>query len=167
MDIDRQGVEVLSREGFDVVCGNAEDINLEKEFDCIVAGEVMEHLSNFGLFLDNMRQHLKSDGHLVVTVPNAFSISNFYRILRKNKIRVHEEHTCWFDPITLTQLFKRHNFIVVDITFSGNSKWYDKKYFLNIKYKIFRLACLLRDYFSPTVVIVAQKSFSSEVEDQE
>ena len=61
VDILWEGIKDLFKDGYNVVCGDAENINLEKKFDVIVAGELIEHLSNQGLFLNNCRRHLKEE----------------------------------------------------------------------------------------------------------
>ena len=100
VDTDQDGVKQMKKDGYNVIEANAEDMNLGRQFECIVAGELIEHLSNQGLFLENIKRHLVENGTLIITTPNAFSIVSFWRILRKNKIKVHAEHTCWYDPIT-------------------------------------------------------------------
>src|SRR5437879_1219829 len=54
LDIDAEGVEALRALGYQAVCGNVETIDLGRQFDAIVAGELIEHLENPGLFLRNM-----------------------------------------------------------------------------------------------------------------
>jgi SAM-dependent methyltransferase len=104
VDIDEEGVKLLAKQGFNTLHANVSEMDLGKRFQTIVAGEIIEHLPDPGVFLRNMRKHLTDDGCLVLTTPNPFYVKNCWKILRYNRPCVHEEHTCWFEPITLTHL---------------------------------------------------------------
>jgi SAM-dependent methyltransferase len=102
--------------GYDVIAGDAESLDLGRTFDVVWAGELIEHLSCAGAFLDGARRHLVPGGRLVLTTPNAFAISNFvYRI--GGRPRVNRGHTCWYDETTLTQLLERHGYEVVEVSY--------------------------------------------------
>jgi len=157
VDLDEDGAKAMQEEGYDVVAANAERMDLKERFECIVAGEVIEHLSNPGLFLDNVGRHLADGGTLVITTSNAFSIGNFYRILRGGGIKVHGEHTCWYDPLTLSHLLSRYSFEVEDVSFSNKSRWYLRKNFYKLKYQVPKFFSWFRPYFSGTIIAVARK----------
>jgi SAM-dependent methyltransferase len=102
--------------GFDVVEGDAEALCLDRTFDVVFAGELVEHLSNPGRFLDAARRHLAPGGRLVLTTPNAFAVSNFvYRV--GGRPRVNRGHVCWYDETTLGQLLDRHGYEVVEVAY--------------------------------------------------
>jgi SAM-dependent methyltransferase len=102
--------------GFDVIEADAQTLDLGRTFDVVWAGELIEHLSCAGAFLDAARRHLEPHGRLVLTTPNAFAISNFvYRL--GGRPRVNRGHTCWYDETTLSQLLRRHGFEVVEIAY--------------------------------------------------
>ena len=52
IDINKKEIEKMREEGFNVHVENAEKINLDKNFNVVVAGEVIEHLSNPGISLN-------------------------------------------------------------------------------------------------------------------
>lgn len=159
VDIDGVGAREMTQMGYNVVEGNAENMSLGKTFDTIVAGEIIEHLNNAGLFLETMHKHLKDDGTLVITAPNAFSISNIFRILRKNSIKVHPDHTCWYDPLTIKQLARRFDFDVTEMYFTNKDKWYNKKYFYKIfRYQLPKFITWCRPYYSGNIIAVLKKS---------
>ena len=157
VDTDQDGVKQMQKDGYNVIEANAEDMNLGRRFDCIVAGELIEHLSNQGLFLRTMKRHLVENGALIITTPNAFSIVSFWCILRKNTVKVHAENTCWYDPITIEQLLRRHSFEIEEIFFTNKSKWYLKKYFYKLKYQIPKLISNIRSYFSGVIIVIARQ----------
>jgi SAM-dependent methyltransferase len=110
IDIDADGVEALRRRGFNVVVADVETMDLGRRFDVIVAGEIIEHLDNPGLFLRNMRRHLKPAGTLIVSTPNPFYQAQVWKIWRYGRPAVHEDHTNWQDPTTLHELLRRAGF---------------------------------------------------------
>lgn len=163
IDIDKSGIKQMKEDGYNVMAADTEKMNLGRQFDCIVAGEIIEHLSNPGLFLENIRNHLIADGILIITTSNAFGINNFFRILKKNRIKVHAEHTCWYDPTTLTQLLRRYSFEAEKIFFANKSKWYLKKYFHKLRYQIPKFITYFRTYFSGVIIVIARKrNYESE-----
>jgi 2-polyprenyl-3-methyl-5-hydroxy-6-metoxy-1,4-benzoquinol methylase len=107
IDIDPAGVEVLRSMGYNVQCADVETMDLGRQFDAIVAGEIIEHLDNPGLFLRNMRRHLKPSGVLIVSTPNPFYQNQVWKIWRYGRPAVHEDHANWQDPTTLNELFRR------------------------------------------------------------
>src|SRR5665648_169682 len=88
---------------------NAEDYSFKIKFDTIVAGELIEHLSNPGSFLENSINHLKPDGQLIITTPNPFSFLNqIYAYLKYPKTCQNNQHTMWFCPSTIRELTSRY-----------------------------------------------------------
>jgi SAM-dependent methyltransferase len=108
---------VQARErGYDVIEADAQRLDLGRTFEVVWAGELIEHLSCAGGFLDGARRHLVPGGRLVLTTPNAFAVSNFvYRL--GGRPRVNRGHTCWYDETTLAQLLRRHGYEVVEIAY--------------------------------------------------
>jgi len=104
IDIDEGGVEILRQQGFNTRIADVMTMDLGQRYDAIIAGELMEHLANPGLFLGNMAKHLTPEGTLVITTPNPFYFGHVWKIWRYGWPRVHEEHVCWFDPLTLWRL---------------------------------------------------------------
>lgn len=122
IDIDVEKVKKFSALGYNVSFGDAQDFNLNKKFDVVFAGEIIEHLSNAGLMLDCVRRHLRSDGVLIVTTPNLYSINHLLRgfFLGGNVVFFHE-HSLGFTEGLLRELVGRHRFFVLDF-FYFNSR---------------------------------------------
>ena len=117
LDIDKEGVESLVDRGFDVVCANAQDFDLGKQFEVIIAGDLIEHLDNPGGFLECVKTHLRPDGIFAVSTPNPFWWKTFLHVLIKGNSCPHPEHTCWYCEKTLTQLLDRHGLSVTRIEY--------------------------------------------------
>jgi 2-polyprenyl-3-methyl-5-hydroxy-6-metoxy-1,4-benzoquinol methylase len=116
IELDPRLAERARARGYDVRTGNAESMDLGRTFDVVLAGEIIEHLSCPGAFLDAARRHLTAGGRLVLTTPNAFAVVNFvYRLA--GQPRVNKQHVCWYDEVTLRQLLQRHDFRVVEVAY--------------------------------------------------
>lgn len=152
VDCNKKGVEYLRKKGYDVLCGNAENIQLNKKFDVVVGGELIEHVSNQGIFLDNIYNVLKKNGKLIITTPNAFSLRNILRQIFLGAVPTNKEHTLWHNCETLKNLLTRHNFKIVKMFYIFDD-------FESIKGKLERLLVLisLRKKLRPRIIVVAKK----------
>lgn len=114
IDISNENIESLKKAGFtNLYVQSAETFDLPEMFDTIVAGELIEHLANPGLFLQRARKHVSNGGTLVLTTPNPFSVAYFlYALLKFPRTSQNPEHTCWFCPRTMTELAGRNGFKV-------------------------------------------------------
>ncbi|MBI5561169.1 MAG: class I SAM-dependent methyltransferase, partial [Deltaproteobacteria bacterium] len=65
VDTDEGGITAMKNEGYNVTSADAENLNLGRRFDTVVAGELIEHLSNPGLFLESVKGHLNDGGTLI------------------------------------------------------------------------------------------------------
>jgi 2-polyprenyl-3-methyl-5-hydroxy-6-metoxy-1,4-benzoquinol methylase len=147
VDIDREGISVLKSKGFNVTVADVQTMDLDRQFDTVVAGEIIEHLENPGGFLRNMHQHLRPGGVIIISSPNPFYAGSSWKIWRYGKPAVHEEHVSWQDPTTLTQLLKRTGFEPIE------------GYWIQPIPKLFKTwKRLLRPYFSHSFMIVAEKA---------
>lgn len=96
VDIDEEGLEILRSLGVpDLYCVNAEQLTgLPEEVkpDLIVASEVLEHVSNPGLFLESLSQF---NCEVLLTVPNAYSYRAFQAMMSGREF-VHDDHNYYF-----------------------------------------------------------------------
>jgi 2-polyprenyl-3-methyl-5-hydroxy-6-metoxy-1,4-benzoquinol methylase len=116
IELDESLANRAAGKGFDVVAADAQTVDLGRTFQVVWAGELIEHLSCAGGFLDAARRHLEPDGVLVLTTPNAFAVSNFvYRV--GGRPRVNKGHTCWYDETTLCQLLRRHGYEILEVSY--------------------------------------------------
>jgi predicted TPR repeat methyltransferase len=107
LDILLEDTIELNKHGFNIKSGNAENFHLGETFDVIVAGDLIEHLSNMGLFLKCVNEHMANDSVFVFTTPNPFSIEQSMLALFTNMIIVNPEHTCWLSPHVCWELIAR------------------------------------------------------------
>jgi 2-polyprenyl-3-methyl-5-hydroxy-6-metoxy-1,4-benzoquinol methylase len=52
---------------------DAERMNFDRKFDMIIAGDVLEHMSNPCLFLQQVSSLLSDGGELIIAVSHAFT----------------------------------------------------------------------------------------------
>ena len=88
--------------------GSAENMPFKDNmFDCIVAGELIEHLENPEAFLEECNRMLKEKGRLILTTPNRKSLVN--RITRSYEAPA---HLSLFSEKELAGLLKEKGFKV-------------------------------------------------------
>ena len=156
IDKSKECIEFLREKGYDVEVANAENFNLNQKFEVIVAGELIEHLSNFQGFLNSVRKHLKEDGLLILSTPNMFYFREILFLILKGYPTVNPEHTCWFDEVTLQQLLGRFGFSVEKIMYTTEIKYNKLKLKDAILYLIERLI-LYKKLKYGTIIVIAKK----------
>ena len=118
LDLHGSGVEALRAKGYNIVHGDAENFRFERTFEVIVAGDLIEHLSNFGGFLDSCVRHMDADSELIICTPNPW---HWHKVARAalGPVPVNPEHTCWMCPQTLRQLAARSRLSVQQIEYGS------------------------------------------------
>jgi 2-polyprenyl-3-methyl-5-hydroxy-6-metoxy-1,4-benzoquinol methylase len=160
VDTNASGIRELERQGFRVVVADAESMELNRQFDTIFAGELIEHLSNPGRFLDRCRGMLKPHGRLVLSTPNPFSVEHFGMYMKNFRRAFNQGHTLWLCAQTLEQISRRSGLKMAELVFVDNlcpefvtSRW-SKGY--AVVWKLIRP--LLPRRFRGTIVAVLQQS---------
>jgi len=124
IDYDKDAVAKLNKLKYNCIYGDCQNFNLNKKFDVIFAGELIEHLENQGLFLDCAKSHLSKDGSIIITTPNQFSIVRFigncFGLLNENK-----EHVLIHNEKTITNLIERKGLNVKEINYFTNPSFYE------------------------------------------
>ena len=118
LDSSEEGCQILRKMGFDkIIHGNVENIDetvLKETFDIILAGEIIEHLSDPGIFIRNLTPLMKDKTKLIVTTPNAHSFQGFlHAMVRREK--VHYDHNFYFSYQTLGHLLESCGLRCIDI----------------------------------------------------
>lgn len=102
--------------------GNVEQLDRlkieEQKFDIILAGSIIEHLSNPGLMLDSVRPFCHTPGkhksQLLIVTPHVWGMLQFLRVAFTRNESINPEHTCWFSIPTLTELCSRYGFFSLE-----------------------------------------------------
>jgi len=111
IDTAMDGIDTLRHAGYNVRYADGEQLAISGEFDTVVAGELIEHLSRPGDFLLAAKRRLADGGQLVLTTPNVWCFA-YAKELASGAVSPNEEHTCWYDEATLTQLLERFGYEV-------------------------------------------------------
>ena len=125
IDYLEQYIPMLKEKGYDIRYGDVEHleaVELNETFDVIVAGELIEHLSNPGLFLEGVKRFMHDQSILILTTPNPFHYVRRNLLLKgEEKEWLNKEHSCWFSFQTLKQLLERHGYDEVKYWYYGEN----------------------------------------------
>ena len=124
VDYLEDAVADLKQRGFNVICANVETMDIGSRFELIVAGDLIEHLDNFGNFLDRVHAHLDDGGTFLLTTPNPVNLMRFVGILVRGEAGANPEHTCWFTQQVIAQLAERHDLEIQEIAYVDDSAQY-------------------------------------------
>ena len=125
LDSDSRGLEVLRTRGFgDLYLADLEQLDLVRlsdTFDLVVAGEMIEHLSNPGRFLEGVKRFLHNGSRLIITTVNAYCAMRLliYGLRGKGGSvePVHPDHVAYYSFSTLKVLLERYGLIIEDFLF--------------------------------------------------
>lgn len=92
-----------------------------EQFDVIVIGALIEHLSNIDALFDNCKKHLNPNGKIIISTANPFYADEFLYISWKRNYLMNPEHTCWIDPYAMAQLIERQGFEISEMHFIKDS----------------------------------------------
>ncbi|MBK9336772.1 MAG: methyltransferase domain-containing protein [Lewinellaceae bacterium] len=137
IDIDEQGIAYMQQAGFEAYRANvltdpAPEAVLNRKWDYIVAGEVLEHVDNPVDFLSAIRQKYGPvTDRIIITVPNALSYTNFRFALRNTEM-INSDHRFWFSPFTLLKVVERAGIIpeAYDLCVDEHFSMFSIKYWL-------------------------------------
>jgi ubiquinone/menaquinone biosynthesis C-methylase UbiE len=124
-DFDQAGLDVLKEAGVDSLyradLEKLDEVPIDEKFDVIIGGEMIEHLSNPGRFLDGIQRFMDANTQLVLTTVNAYCAFRFLIYgLRgrggKNE-PVHPDHVAYYSYSTLKLLVERAGLGVKEFLF--------------------------------------------------
>ncbi len=130
-------------------------VNIDRQFDVILAGDIIEHLSNPGMMLDGIHRFMHQDSILIISTNNSFSLPAFIRFA-VGKYVEHEDHVFVFSPYVLYNILERHDFKPIDIYGAYTRPAYGLKekviYFLGMPF------LKLRPGTAGTIIILAKSN---------
>lgn len=114
VDILEEEVAVLQKMGYDAIVADALNMRIDRKFDVIIAGDLIEHVADPGALLDTIAYHLRDDGVGLITTPNPFAANRYFNIFFDGWTAINTEHVSWFCPQTLFQLVERSELFIDD-----------------------------------------------------
>ena len=120
VDVDIRGLEMMKLDY--LVCADARCLPFGSGiFDCVVMAEILEHMWDARQALFEVHRILKSEGALVITTPNAYSLTKMLSYaLRRREVWGEASHATIFTPMALGKLLQKCGF--EPITFDTSRK---------------------------------------------
>lgn len=109
IDFDEKGLDILRQATkgklLKADLEQLDQLDLDSKFEVIVAGEMIEHLSNPGLFLNGVKRFMRPGTELILTTVNAYCAMRFfiYGLCGKGGKNepVHPDHVSYYSYKTL------------------------------------------------------------------
>ncbi|KAA0240045.1 MAG: methyltransferase domain-containing protein [Chlorobiota bacterium] len=155
VDINKEGLEKAIKIGItDIKFGDAENLDLNKKFDVIYAGDLIEHLNNIGKFLESCKKHMKQDSILVLTTPSPYSLNMIIRSFFKSAAKgIFNEHTVLLHEKNLKELLRRFSFEINTIKYYTTP---DKRtIFSRIGNILMKIASFYNSEFNQNYILIA------------
>lgn len=157
LDLDFNEDMIFKKENY--MKGNAENFSFNKKFDIIFAGDLIEHLSNPGNFLETVKEHLEKNGKLVITTPNTFNLYNIIEKIFKNEPTVNKDHICYFNYKTIKVLLERYDLKIVEKSYLYRlDVTYKKSFFKRVQDLLYFFLSIFTTKYLETLVLVIKKN---------
>ena len=128
LDISEEGLDTLRTLGIkNLIWGDVENLEStqelkNKEFDIILACEIIEHLNNPTLFLKSVKNLFSKNTLMILTTPNAFRFSQLKYSLKGCEL-VHPDHNYWFSWKTLSTLLIKNGYRIEETLVYSFAEW--------------------------------------------
>ena len=114
-DSDQEGLDVLKASGsqhlYNANLEELDKVRVDDTFEVIIGGEMIEHLSNPGLFFRGIKRFMGPETKLVITTVNAYCAMRFliYGLRGKGGKNepVHPDHVSYYSFKTLNLMLER------------------------------------------------------------
>ncbi len=162
----RDAIEKLDK----VIINNIEDISFgdhfsRNYFDCVIFGDVLEHLRNPWDVLKNSINYVKRDGTIIASIPNVRHYTTICALLFRaywpyRERGIHDRnHLRFFTLKNIYEMFENANLRIVKV--ERNYRLIERNHFIN-RYSKF-LACFgLKELLTFQYLIVAKSLRSHE-----
>lgn len=163
IEFNEDAAKIASKNLDEVFIGDAENINLPFEndyFDCIIYADILEHLINPWTVLQKHKKLLRSEGFIIVSIPNIRHIHTFSNLLRGNWKYVDrgifdKTHLRFFTLKSITESLQDAGYSIVFL--KRNYRLFERSSRFSSLAKV--LSCwIFRDFFTFQYLIVAQKN---------
>lgn len=120
-ELTNQAVNVCSSKGINMNQGHLDEIHFESEsFDVVTSFEVIEHINNPKIIVNEIYRILRQGGKCYITTPNFNSLLR-YRLKEAYDVIEYPNHLCYFTKKTLRKLFQEEKFKIEQIKTTGIS----------------------------------------------
>ena len=130
-------VENMKKHWYNLVEWNAETLDLWKKYDVVIAWDLIEHVDNAWLFLENVKRHLKKDGVFIFNTPNAYAINFLVKwLLSWGTVHQFYEHVTLFNEELIINLLNRFGIKIEKTIYFTHKENNFKSYILRLFWKI-------------------------------
>ena len=136
VDIQKDKLEILQKYGYKTLCQSADEyfciaadslphvdcrchecVDAHKRFDVVLAEEIIEHLQDLRVFMNNVKRHLKDDGTFLITSPSPWGWAYTLQRILYGKERSNNFHTHWQSEKTMRYLLESNGFEVISVRY--------------------------------------------------
>ena len=118
IDINKEGVDLLNNNGFDVIHQDVQEpFELNEKFKTIICEEGIEHLDDLKQFLTNVRNHLEPNGKFSLTTPNMEALEIPLSVILFGGVRKNLFHTHYHIDKSIKYLLEHNGFEVLEMGF--------------------------------------------------
>jgi len=130
LDHNEKAVFSLLKKGYQVIHSDVQNFTMDRSFDVVVAGDILEHLEDLKGFFESVKRALKDNGYLLVTTPNPWFILRFVRCWLKGDGGVNPDHVQWFCRGSIRELLRRYGFVIEKLEFGSSEPIFYYFFFL-------------------------------------
>ena len=153
VDINKKAIKDIAKFGVNnifygnVITGEFDKRIYDCKYDIILFPDVLEHLDNPGMALQQLKKIKNKNTSIIITIPNVWSIFNFLNHFRSKEV-VHKDHCFWTSVSTMRTMLLNNGFKIV-----GHGYLYYNSYKRqNLRGKIFkRIFIDTYPVFAPTL----------------
>ena len=163
LDIDKDRIHKLREKGYNVIYDDVQKLEnlakLNKKFDVIIAGELIEHLESPDVFLDDIKKFLNENGILILTTPNMFSLRYIVRhtvfgqespYWNDRNAEIKYGHVIGFSKMLLENLLLRKKYKIVELNYTIKDEY------TGIKGNMEKLISSVFPRFAPSLIVVCR-----------
>ncbi|RLJ09138.1 MAG: hypothetical protein DRP13_01020 [Candidatus Aenigmatarchaeota archaeon] len=156
IDINKQKIEYYNKRGYNIMFGDIQDpsLKINKKFDVVFAGEIIEHVEDQKTFLNNVKKMLKPDGIFILSTPNAHDIA--YHI---NRIffRIKDDYiTCKNIGHVIIHSYGTIRYLLEKYGFEIKEFYYINSICLTKRRKMMKILTRIFPDFAESILIVAK-----------
>lgn len=161
LDIDKDRIHKLREKGYNVIYDDVQKLEnlakLNKKFDVIIAGELIEHLESPDVFLDDIKKFLNENGILILTTPNMFSLRYIVRhtvfgqespYWNDRNAEIKYGHVIGFSKMLLENLLLRKEYKIVELNYTIKDEY------TGIKGNMEKLISSVFPRLAPSLIVV-------------
>src|SRR3990170_5130970 len=109
INLNKTVIKARSDRSIRFIVGDAENLKLNKKFDLIICGELLEHMFNIDEFIEKIKVMMNENSYLLLTTPNLASLFNRVSILLGfQPYSINPSRKIQFNPFIKYDFFNGH-----------------------------------------------------------